>query len=229
MPILPPAMLVYKVSRRVPSAILSRHVRLCTSLCGRHLPFPCVVSHILCVSYASGLARQHGSRNKSCPSIPDSFTFPFWATQCVFDPVSLRQSVCAARARYAVAQMPPAAKQVSCDLRYAAELKAPSYINRNLVRRGASINEPLTTLVCSRLSFTPLWPPDTLTDAVRLPPAFLPLIEALVIRDTMSLSQSRASHCRGLEARNTRGPTPMAAGRPAREAAVSITDTMDDH
>lgn len=52
-------------------------------------------------------------------------------------------------------------KQVSCDLRYAAELKASSYINRNLVRRGASINEPLTTLVRSCLSFTPLWPSDT--------------------------------------------------------------------
>lgn len=63
-------------------------------------------------------------------------------------------------ARYTVAQM-PSCKQVSCDLRYPAELKASSYINRNLVPRGASINEPLgTTTVRSCLSFTPLWPPD---------------------------------------------------------------------
>lgn len=68
-----------------------------------------------------------------------------------------------------------------------------------------------------------------LADAVRLPPAILPLVEASVIRDAMPPSQSRASHCRGLEARNTRQPTPMAAGGPACEAAVSVTYTMDDH
>lgn len=68
-----------------------------------------------------------------------------------------------------------------------------------------------------------------LADAVRLPPAFLPPIEASVIPDAISLSRSRASHCRGLEARNTREPTPMAAGGPAREAAVPVTSTMDDH
>ncbi|KAI0733038.1 hypothetical protein C8Q72DRAFT_38567 [Fomitopsis betulina] len=84
-----------------------------------------------CQSYSPRLIclgpRATARFSRSKPSILGSFTFPFWEEQCVFDPVSLRQS------------------QVSCDLRYPAELKASSYINRNLVPRGASINEPLGT------------------------------------------------------------------------------------
>lgn len=76
LPIDPPSMLVYKVSRRVPRAILCHHVPLCTSLCGRHLPFPCVVSHIPRASSASGLAQQHGSLGVS-PAPPFQVLSPF--------------------------------------------------------------------------------------------------------------------------------------------------------